>query len=97
MDEEAQDEDLRKTMLKAQSGVRSVVYTVVEQVMLDLLRNDIIGETLDARVAKFFDTNEAAEGLSKSQFTLTSFMRLLQHSLGFIRIGQWRTKSSVPP
>lgn len=38
--------------------------------MLDLIRKDKIGESLDAQIAKFFDTYAAAKGLSKSLLPL---------------------------
>lgn len=62
MVEEALDEDLCKAVHKAKTGVLSVVYNVFEQEMMKLLRNDVIGEKLDANIAKYFDVGAAAEG-----------------------------------
>lgn len=45
---------LRMKFQSAQSGIPSVVYIVVEQEMLGLLRKDFIGETLDAFITKGF-------------------------------------------
>lgn len=59
--EEALDDFLRKTLCNARSGVRSVIYNVVKQSMLDLLCQDIIGETLDAHMAMYFDTDAGAK------------------------------------
>lgn len=61
----------------AQSGVQSVLYNFVEQVLLDLLRKEVIEETLDAHVTTFFDTDEAAKGLSKRLLASTFFMALI--------------------
>lgn len=61
--EESLENILRESFHNWQSGIRSVVYNVLEQVILDLLRKDVIGETLEAHIGKVFDTDEAAEGL----------------------------------
>lgn len=45
--------------------------------MLDLLRKDGIGEVLDTRITKTFDTDAAAEGLSHRLVTFRSFMMLI--------------------
>lgn len=42
MVEDLLDDVLRKTVHNAQSGVRYVVYSVVEQVILALLHEDVI-------------------------------------------------------
>lgn len=44
---------LRKTLHDAQSRVQSVLYNFVEQMMLDLLCKDFIGETLNEHTAKY--------------------------------------------
>lgn len=72
--EELLDDIFWKSLHNAQSGTRSVVYNFVDRAMLDLLRKDIIGETLDARIAKIFDTKAAADKFSKKLFTSTSFV-----------------------
>lgn len=63
MVEESLEDILRTSFHNAQSGFRSVVYKVVEQVMLGLLHQDIIRETLDAFITKSFDTNATADWL----------------------------------
>lgn len=65
---------LRTSFHNAQSSIRSVVYNVFEPAMLNLLGQDVIDETLDAQIAKFFDTDAATEGLSKRLLTWSSFM-----------------------
>lgn len=71
---EALNDVLLKTSHNAERCVRSIVYNTVEQVMLDLLSKDFIGETLDAHTAKYLNTNEAAEGLSKRLLTSNSVL-----------------------
>lgn len=68
MGQEVLDQISRKTLQIVQTGVRSVVCKAVEQVMLDVLRKNVIRETLDAQTAKYFDTDAAAEWLSKRLF-----------------------------
>lgn len=41
--------------------------------MLDQLRKDVIGETLDTQVARFFDTDAAADRCSKKLLVLCPF------------------------
>lgn len=48
------DDILRKSIRNAQSGIRSVIYNIVELVILDLLRKDIIEKMLHKHIAKFF-------------------------------------------
>lgn len=42
--------------------------------MLDLLRNEVMSETLDARIAMLIDPVEAAQRVSKRLLNSTSFM-----------------------
>lgn len=74
MVEKALDEVLRKTFHNGQSGVGSVVYNVVEQIMLDLLFKDVIGECFDAHIAKAVDMDEAAEGFWSRLLSSSSLM-----------------------
>lgn len=53
--------------------VHSVVYNVVEQLMLDFLRNDVIGEVLHAHMAKFVDIDEAVGG-SRERLLTSNFL-----------------------
>lgn len=66
---------MRTSYHNAQSGIRSVVYNLVEQVMLDLFRNDFIGEKFEAHVAKAFDTEAAADRLLNKVLTSGSFIK----------------------
>lgn len=52
---EALDEAVHISLYNARSGVRSVAYNVVEQMMLYLLRKNVIGKTLYAHIVKNFD------------------------------------------
>lgn len=61
----------------SQSGFRSVVYDLVEPVMLYLRRRGIIGETLDDRISKLLGTDAAREWLPKKFLTSRSFMEPL--------------------
>lgn len=74
MIEESLDDVLPETFHSVQSGISSVVYDVVEMVMQYLLREYIIGQPLDAHIAKYFGTDEAANGLRKRLLTSASFM-----------------------
>lgn len=74
MGEKALDDVIRKTILNPQSGVRSVVYNVVEKVVLDMLRELVIKETLGAHIAKYLEIAAAAGGLLKRLLTSSSLM-----------------------
>lgn len=54
---------------KAQRSLRIVVCNVFEQAMLDILRKDVIGNTLDVHSAKFFDIEITAKKLSEKLLT----------------------------
>lgn len=45
--------------------------------MLDLIREDVIGETWESYLAKLFDTSAAAEGLSKRLLASSSVIALI--------------------
>lgn len=53
---------------------RSVVYNIVQQVMLDLLRKEVICKTLNAHFAKFFNREAATYRPSRKILTLSSIM-----------------------
>lgn len=54
--------------------MRSGVYNIIEQAMLDLPRKDVIEEMIDAQLAKVFDTDAGNEGFSKRLLTSGSFI-----------------------
>lgn len=60
MVKEKLDEILRTSFHNTESSLRSVDYNVVEPVALDVVHKGNIEETLDAHMAKFFDSNAAA-------------------------------------
>lgn len=53
------------------------MYIDVEQIMLYLIRMDVIGDTLDAHEAKLFDTDAAADKLSQRLLTSNTFVAQL--------------------
>lgn len=76
-------------------GIRSVVYSVVEQVVLDLLQADVIVRTPEVEIAKFFDINAAAENLLERLLTSRLFMALIALTLvGKNRLDHGRSKKS---
>lgn len=72
--QEGLDDVQHITFHNAQSRVGLVIYNVLQQEMLDLSRKQVIEEMLGVHTVKSSDTNEAAEGLSKSLLTSTSFI-----------------------
>lgn len=65
---------LRKLYRHAQSGIHSVVHNIVEQVVLDLLREEFTGDILDTQNAMYLNTNAAANSLLKKLLASTSFL-----------------------
>lgn len=49
-----------------QSGIRPTFYNVMVQVMLDIFRKGVMGETLDAHISKVFHTNYGTERLPRN-------------------------------
>lgn len=74
MIEELLDDILRKSLQNGQMDIRAVVYNTVDQVMLDVLHTDVNGDTLDAHIANFFDTDAAIDRLSQRWLTSNPFM-----------------------
>lgn len=72
--QESLDDILRPSYNNARSEIRLVVNNVLEQVRLDLLRKAVLCEMLDAYIAKFIDTDAAADRLWKKLLTSSSFM-----------------------
>lgn len=72
--EESLYDILRPMYHNTQNGFRSVLYSLSEHVMLDLLRKDSIGENVNALIAKFSDTDADTDRLSKKFLTSTSSM-----------------------
>lgn len=68
------DDIIRRVYHNAQCGIRSVVYNVVEQVMLDQLRKDVSRETLNAHTAKLLDINTDADRILMNLLTSSPFM-----------------------
>lgn len=64
---------LSTSLHNLQSGIRWVVYNIIEDVMLDLLRKGVIWEMIDAHII-VFNTDGDAEGLSKRLLVPNLFM-----------------------
>lgn len=64
---------LRKSSQKAQRSIQPpVIYTVFEQVTVDLLNQDVNGKPLNAHTVKIFDIYAAGKRLSKTLLALSS-------------------------
>lgn len=74
MAEESSDDILRTSFHNFQSGFQSVVCKVVGQVMLNLLRKDVIEKTWDAHTSKLFNIYAAAERFLNSVLPSSLFM-----------------------
>lgn len=72
--EELLDDILRTSYNNTPRGICLVVSIVVEQVVLDVLREEVIGKTLDVHPAKPFDANGSNDKLFKNILTLRTFM-----------------------
>lgn len=68
------DNILRTSFHIGQSSIRSVGYNVVQVVMLDLIRRDVVEETLDAHISRILDPQMATEKLLKKLLTPNSIM-----------------------
>lgn len=64
----------RKSLPNAQSGIRSVVFNVVQDMIFGLLRKDLTAETLDAHIAKSLEPDTAIDGLSRRLLISIQFM-----------------------
>lgn len=69
MAKDSPEDILSNSFYNVQNGIWSVMYELVEHVMLELLCKDVIGEKFHAQIAKFFDTDVAVEVLSKWMLT----------------------------
>lgn len=63
-----------KALHIVQSSFPSVLYNIVELVIWDLFRGEVLGETLNAHIAKLFATDEVTAKLLKRLFYSTFFM-----------------------
>lgn len=68
------DDILSPSYHNTQSGIRSLVYCVTDQVMLNLLQRDVVLENLNTHIEKCFATGAASHGISKKLFTTSSYM-----------------------
>lgn len=65
MVKELLDDIPRASLHNTWSSIRLVYYAVVEQITRELLRKNVIEETVDAHIAKYFHTETAASGCQK--------------------------------
>lgn len=72
--EDLLDDILRLSYNHAQNGIRSVLYSIVEKVVLDRLFEEVTAETLDTQLVKLLDTSAAANRLSRKLLTSSWFM-----------------------
>lgn len=97
MVEEALDLILHHTVCNAQNGVQSVLYNVVEWIKLDLRRKDVVREALGSHIAKYSNTDAAANGLSKMLLTSSSFiMPIMTFAIREMYTSMENQKYSVP-
>lgn len=68
------EEVLGSPLPNSQSGIRSISHNVFEHMMLDLLCNDVLEDTLDAHTAKFSDIDAATDRVSRRSLMSTTFM-----------------------
>lgn len=94
--EDLMDHILRTLLHNAQSSIPTVVYNVVEKVVLDLMYKEVVEKTLDTHKVKLLDTGETAEGLSKRLLTRVRLWRLLRLFLGVKRVQRWKERNRVP-
>lgn len=72
--EEPVDDALPAPYHNPQNEIRSVVYNIVEQVMLDTLREEVFDEPLNPFIVIFFDSDVPFDRLSKNLLTSSSFI-----------------------
>lgn len=60
-----------------QVKIRSLVYSTLDKLMLDLLCKDIIGNTLITPIAKLFSIDAAADMLSQGVWAKIIFMAII--------------------
>lgn len=69
-------ENILRTLLHPmQRSIRSIIYFIVEQVMMGLFPRGVIGDTLDAQIAQYFMTDALTEGRPKKLLAFSSFMK----------------------
>lgn len=78
------DDILECANQKARVKARSIVYNVVEQILLDLLSRELMEEILANYIVKYFDTTDTAYRVGQKLLSTNSFMApiatFIQHS-----------------
>lgn len=58
----------------ASTGVSLVFYSVIQQVLQDLLRRDVIGNALDRHISTFFNSSDATDKFCRKLLSSNAFM-----------------------
>lgn len=58
-------------------GVHYAVLNVVEQILFDLLRLELIDEIIDKHIVDYFDASVAADKICENLVSTNAFMRLI--------------------
>lgn len=77
--EKSPDNVLRKSLHNVQSSIRSGIYNIIEQVMWDLLRRDIIEDSLSVHVANYSMRMQPPTGFYRGCRPQTHSWCLLRH------------------
>lgn len=97
MAKESLNDILSTSFHNAQISIWSTVCNVVEHVIMDRLRMDFTGETLEAHIANIFDSHAALYGLWRRLLPSFRLWRLLRILLGEKPIQQLKKRSIVWP
>lgn len=71
---ESLDDILQLAYLNKRTGICSVIYDVDEQVLLHLIRRDVICETLDRHTSTYFNFDDADAKVFGQLFSTNSFI-----------------------
>lgn len=72
----------------SRTGVCSVIYIVVEQLICDLQPREVMHEVFDKHIAKYFGTSDAADKISLKLLFTNMFMGSIAMFI------QWRTRKA---
>lgn len=97
MDDDSVDDILRSSFYIVQNRPWSIVSNVCEQVTLDVQHKHVVGEKLNAFIAKLFDTNAAAKWFYKSFVTSNLVMVPIAIFLRIEGMQKWKNGSTVLP
>lgn len=73
--DEALDHAFHTYIQRTEGRVRTLVYDVIEKVLLYLIRQEVLGETIDIHISKYFEVGKTAEIFTnKLLFAIKNFM-----------------------